>query len=649
MEQRLLDTPVVVCLGPAWSGASELAAAAGQVPGITTPTGSDDLRFLLHSDPVGNVAAHFTPRAGNILFGAAPSALHSGPAGIESLLHRLDDLAACTARLRILFCLRNPLERAFSHYWRDIAGHHALYGRFWRVARKDHPDRFASLYRRSFGEELADPASQAKLLPPLAETAAMIISRHGPEAVRFVPSHDLASALATLLAQLGHPPVTAIPPIAPAADFAPVYLHGRAGGTSFPVETHKGREEVLVPGHVAVIVTPKETDLLSATEHDLERIVGAAGSWTRDCSTGDLPAVAREFAGRQHELLSGLPQDCFLPGQRGPALAEIARIPERLSIAPVPIPADQVRRLIGTRQTSAAERDGKVMVGRGDRLFLHHDMNNVMAQHLGQLRLSEKAVQAWVRTLQARSTLCQGLGIAYAMVFAPDTHAVYREAIPALDHRSDTRPVQQILAAYPGANLHYPLDALRAARSLGEVCHVTDSHWSALGALVACREVLAPMNLGVPLVGLDDVTLLDKDLVGDLGMKFDPQRAGRTTEVALKSAQSGKVWNNGVTNRGHMSLWKGKRRDLPRALLLTDSYGWKFQVFLAQSFSDLFVVHSPILEPEAIERFRPGVVVSLMAERFAYKVPNDREDMTAIQHAQQKTPGAAYPDFSQWD
>lgn len=649
MEQRILDNPVVVCLGPAWSGASELAAVAGRLPGIATPTSPGDLKFLLRNDPVESFPALFAARPGDILFGSSPSAMHSGPDGIESLLRRLDELAASTPRLQVLFCLRNPLERAFAHYWRDIAGHHALYGRSWRVARKDHPDRFASLYRRSFAEELSDPASATKLLPPLAETASRIIAEFGSKAVCFLPSHALGDAFGHFLLQIGHPSAAEIPPLATAADLAPVYLYGGAGGASFPVETGDGHEEILVPARLALIVTPKETELLSATEHDLDRIVAAASTWTRECLFGSLPAAVGDFILRQHDLLSSLPQDCFLPGQRGAALAEIARIPERLSIAPVPIPVDQARRLIGMRQTSAAERDGKVMVGREDRLFLHHDMNNVMAQHLGQLRLSEKAIQAWVRMLQGRTALCQDLGITYAMVFAPDTHAVYREAIPALDHRNDPRPVQQILAAYPDTNLHYPLEALRAARSLGEVCHMTDSHWSAFGALVACREVLARMNLGVPLTDVDAVTLQDKDLVGDLGMKFDPQRAGRTTEAVLKSAQSHKVWNNGVTNRGHMSLWKGRRRDLPRALLLTDSYGWKFQVFLAQSFSDLFVVHSPLIEPEAVERFRPDVVFSLMAERFAYKVPNDREDMTALQHAEQKNPGSAYPDFLQWD
>lgn len=569
--------------------------------------------------------------------------MQGGLAGFETALKRISGLRASGADLRILILLRNPLERAFSHYWREISGHHAMFGRAWRINRKDHPDRYASLYRRSFLDELTDPLARDKFLPPIAEMAARAVAVLGADQVRIAASADIGGALSGLLAEVGHPSAPGMARVPLSVDHAPVFLYGGTGGQSFPLGAP---DLVTVPAHTALLFTGKDSDLLSGTTYDLARIAAATEGWSRSFETRDLPAGLSAALAQQADGLARLPETCFLAGQRAWLLDDIARLPPSLSIAPVTVDPVRARQIVGALATSPAERDGKVMVGRGNRLFLDFDMNNVMAQHLGKLRLPDRSVANWVRTIESRYTLCDGRGIAYSMVFAPDTHAIYREAIPALDGCTTTRPVQQILAAYPGPGLHYPLEDLRAARSRGEVCHLTDSHWSSFGALVACRSVLAGMNLGVPLIADNDYTLQDKDLVGDLGVKFDPPRAGRTTEVVLKRAQSRKVWNNGVTNRGHMSYWKGTRRDLPRALLLTDSYGWKFQLFLSQSFSDLFIVHSPLLEREAIDLFRPDVVISLLAERFAYKVPNDLSDTPAIDHARAKSPGAAYPDFS---
>ncbi|MCF8516916.1 MAG: hypothetical protein K9G72_21530 [Rhodobacteraceae bacterium] len=639
---------LIVNLGLARCGTTATEDYFRSLSDFSTPEGVKELKFFLRPRKPTEYLKHFKYTDASILFESSPPYMHSGMDKFCDVIARIAALRDHGFDVYLLVNIRNLLKRAFSHYWHDINGHHAIFGKYWGVLTPDDPRRFESVYQTGFTDELLDPDSQSKFLPEIGQMLHHAISVMGSDRVRLALTtkldEDIDSFLNEVAPDLGLAPTKTrrIP-----GTKAPAYLYGGERGASFPAALLEGTEEVHIPAHFCVLVARRHLELLSATTYDLRRITAAEATWTKTLKADAIPQRVLDYLAGQRTLLSALPSECFLSCQPDQALDEIFAIPQVLSVATTVPVAKAVKKLVWERQVSEAERDGKVMVGRSGRLFLHHDMNSVMAQHSGELLLSDQETQIWTSTLAARTQKCSALGLRYEMIFAPDTHAVYREDISLLDTAKGPRPIQQVLSAYREANLHYPLAEMRKARSFGEVCQETDSHWSAFGAFVAYRSVMQRMGMKLPVPAEGEYQLQDKELVGDLGGKFDPPRAGRTTEVVIPQ-HSRKVWNNGVTNRGHMSLWIGKKRQLPKALLLTDSYGWKFQVFLAQSFSDLFVVHSPIFEPEAIERFKPDVVISLLAERFAYKVPKDSEDPTAIQNATQKAPGAAYPDFSEW-
>ena len=639
---------LIVNLGLARCGTTATEDYFRALPEFATPIGVKELKFFLRPKPPAEYLKHFKYTDSSILFESSPPYMHGGLDRFRQVIERISVLREHNFDVHLLINIRNLIKRAFSHYWHDINGHYSILGRYWGVSKLDDPRRFASLYESSFAEELADADSKSKFLPEIGQMLHLAVSVMGADRVRLVLTSKLDDGIDAFLKE-----------VAPGLDLAPtktrripgtrapVYLYGGESGATFSAALPDGTEDVHVPAHSCVLFARRHQELLLGTTYDLKRVTAAAAKWTTTLAADASPPSVIDYLGEQSALLSSLPTECFLAGQRDEALEEIFAIPPVLSIQTQKPAANAVKQLIWDRQISEAERDGKVMAGRSGRLFLHHDMNSVMAQHSGELLLSDQDIQTWTSTLEARSKACTDLGLRYEMIFAPDTHAVYREDIPLLDDVKAPRPIQQIMAAYQGDNLNYPLAEMRAARKFGEVCQETDSHWSAFGAFVAYRAVIQRLGMNLPVPQEGEYKLQDKDLVGDLGLKFDPPRSGRTTEVSIPQ-HSRKVWNNAVNNRGHMSLWMGKKRHLPKALLLTDSYGWKFQIFLAQSFSDLFVVHSPIFETEAIERFKPDVVISLLAERFAYKVPKDGTDMTAIQHATQKVPGLAYPDFSEW-
>lgn len=293
------------------------------------------------------------------------------------------------------------------------------------------------------------------------------------------------------------------------------------------------------------------------------------------------------------------------------------------------------------------DQDGKVAVGVSGRLFIDNDTNRVMQQQQGKYLLSAADVALWDEILHRRSRECSAREAEYALLVAPESHSIYPEELPVLKTRTGQKPIRQILSRFTGGNLVYPQDAMRAARVQGEVCHAADSHWTSFGAYIAYLELLKHLRVELSCLDRDDVIVTEREDGGDLGQKFDPPRTALITECRPSRMSSKKIWNNGVKNRGHMSFWFNPSHNAkPKGLLLTDSYGWKIQRFLAQSFSEMFVVHSPMLEYDVLDRYKPEVVISVMAERFLVRVPNDGSSKTALVLAQEKAQVLEYPDWS---
>lgn len=308
--------------------------------------------------------------------------------------------------------------------------------------------------------------------------------------------------------------------------------------------------------------------------------------------------------------------------------------------------AESAKKFIGRQVTTSpspsqkitnAVGDGKVVEGRNGRLFIANDSNEVIKQHRGERLLSNSQVKAWRRVIETRHAFCATKGIAYRLMVVPDAHAVHKEDLPQLDNISAERPINQITSElYDHSYISYPLEELVDAADTGESYHPVDSHYTAYGAYICYKRIIKDLRINIPSLSGNQVEFITKQGTGDLGEKFDPHRTAEYTECVVKQGKAKKVWNNGVTNRGHMSVWVNPNASLPTCILFTDSYGWKIQRFLAESFSKLFIIHSPLLEHEAIDILKPDVVVSLMAERFLIYTPKDIFDKSAMQFADEK-------------
>lgn len=306
-----------------------------------------------------------------------------------------------------------------------------------------------------------------------------------------------------------------------------------------------------------------------------------------------------------------------------------------------PIPAAAVQTPPPPRPVSV---ENGVLIGRNDRLFLADGAERVLDQHRGLCPMPAGKVALWPRLLTARVQAAKAAGAEYALLIAPDPHAIYREDLPALDGSDHRRPVQQILQALgPRPRFCYPLEALRLARAQGEVCHSAGQHWTGFGAYRACRRLLRQLPFTFALPGRGQVDFVTREGPGDLGARLDPPRAGRYTDCVIRKPGARRLWLNGVTGTGQMSYWRHWRRDLPRGLLLADGSGQVLQRLLAEAFSDLLVVESQDYEAEAVAAFAPDIILSVMTERFMIVPPVAGVVLPALEAARRSDRSARYP------
>jgi hypothetical protein len=298
------------------------------------------------------------------------------------------------------------------------------------------------------------------------------------------------------------------------------------------------------------------------------------------------------------------------------------------------------------QEQASAGTQLKVLRGRAGWLFLDNDSNAVVRQHSGERLFAPESLDLWRHTLDMRASYCRVRRIAYAKMIAPDTHAMYPEHLPESLVPARVRPIHQLLdhlQARSGTPLVYPLAELQAAKSRGLVGHQTDSHWSSFGAFVAYQALMQTLGVVLPILAEDDVEFSERTGAGDLGTKLREQAIGAYTHCSVKRPQARLIWSNGVSNRGNIALWESRDTSLPVGLLCSDSYGYHLQPFLAESFSRMMAVHSPLMELELIERYRPDVVINVLAVRFILVVPDDLRGEGALELARRKRPEAATP------
>jgi len=175
-------------------------------------------------------------------------------------------------------------------------------------------------------------------------------------------------------------------------------------------------------------------------------------------------------------------------------------------------------------------KDDKVVEGKDGWLFLANDSNRVLDQHAGTFRLTDGQVEEWRTVFARRAEIARELGAELVVLIAPDNHAIYADKLPDGFEPAAERPVHQLLgiARDVPVRLSYPLEQMRDARRIREVCSSGDSHWNHFGSFMAYRAYVEELEPLVEPVAFEDVAFYEIEGAGDLSFKV-----GRTQQRVI--------------------------------------------------------------------------------------------------------------------
>ena len=299
------------------------------------------------------------------------------------------------------------------------------------------------------------------------------------------------------------------------------------------------------------------------------------------------------------------------------------------------------------------KRDGKILVGKDDWLFLDNDTNMVVKQHTGDLLFSPAELRQWQVVLENRTAWVERLGGGYFFLIPPNPHTVYAEKMPDDLPLSPVRPVTQLLDRLSSsgsfARMLYPLDVmLEEKKSFGLYAPV-DSHWNGRGAFVGYKRLIDDVEQRFPVrrVTDEEVGFVDKDMEGDLGHKADPPRTGRRTYAHVLRRSARLVADNCVEHTGRILVTECSEAPATNCVVCGDSFTYAMLPFLAESFRRVVFAQLATVDHGLVRSERAEVVITVVNERFLIEPPQDEGSYSATEWAADKIAKGenSMPDF----
>lgn len=263
----------------------------------------------------------------------------------------------------------------------------------------------------------------------------------------------------------------------------------------------------------------------------------------------------------------------------------------------------------------------RVMVVEGKDGVLFHRDHEAIEQVTGALTYSPTQLEQWLSTLETRKAWCDAHGIVSRFLIAPEKHVVYSDKLPDDIGVSEDRPAAMLIAAatpYLSDHIIYPLEALRQGREHNETYFATDTHWSMYGAFLAYKALMASLVRDIELIRVEEASLAWAKVpyVGDLGVRFDPERSEDIEFLVSPLGAHRAVLQNKKFERGNVQVLVNDRPELPRCILFRDSFAQQLIAPLMESFSRLVIVSSLSMLYDLVRAERPDVVLFQVAERF---------------------------------
>lgn len=304
--------------------------------------------------------------------------------------------------------------------------------------------------------------------------------------------------------------------------------------------------------------------------------------------------------------------------------------------------------------------EDEVHIGKDDVLFLLQGNNNVSSQYVRSPEAKFFLIH-WQTVIGARARRLRDMGITYRHVLIPEKITIYDNILGNLDINWRLSPANrlyhedQYYARFPMRRLRFDrvlqrrarwrstmidlIEPMRRERDKQSLFYRTDSHLSFAGRILAYREICRALAAEPIRDFWERPTTYHPGWAGDLGIAFTPPRYEGTTlhhiqRDAVRIYASPIVEHRerrgleGTLHTGAHIVYENKAApDGRRMVLFGDSYAHcmpiGLTIMLAETFRELHFVWSTSLDWPYIERVRPDIVLTEVAERFMSRVPDD--------------------------
>jgi hypothetical protein len=277
----------------------------------------------------------------------------------------------------------------------------------------------------------------------------------------------------------------------------------------------------------------------------------------------------------------------------------------------------------------------KVIIGREGWLFYSAELE--LEQFRRLTRFSRPELEALRSAFEKRRSWLACRGIHYLLVVPPNKDGVYPEYMPGelnrLGQPSRFEQLTHALDQRSGVDYVDLHDTFQEMKRTDLLYDRTDTHWNGLGAFLAYQQIATRLGSWFPVIHPMDRSATTEERIsrpgGDLsGMLALSAVLIEREHVDVKPRRRRAVpaspqvpFPAELPVFARPSATEISDPELPRALVLRDSFGELLMPFLSEHFSRIVYVSTHEFPLDVIERERPDVVIDELVERYLMRGP----------------------------
>lgn len=269
----------------------------------------------------------------------------------------------------------------------------------------------------------------------------------------------------------------------------------------------------------------------------------------------------------------------------------------------------------------------KVVVGKNGWFYPGNSLNRVVDQYQGNRPLSLSSLRLIATRLANFQKHLAKQNSRLYLVVAPDSYSIYPENLPDYLHKNKASNLD-LFKKYITENTHVPLIDIRnkllAAKKKHLVYYQTDTHWNEYGALTASLAIVDRIRQDYPQIpegrltdyqiesvkgvggDLSAMLALDEEYIDSVVYRIRPLPAIAAWQVQSVPDQHGKLPS---------SRFIGKQSNLPKLLLIGDSFSFNMNSFIPNYFGNTYIVRSNEFNQVLARTEQPDIVIVEIVER----------------------------------